>query len=116
MKFQWNLILGLSFAIIIAVFAIVNVNAVEVHYVFGQAEWPLVLIILCSALLGAAVSVLVSMFRSVRQNRQLKELHKQIDEKERTIATLSNKITELEKKSIPQEIKTEVAASSENEV
>ena len=56
MKFQWNLLFGLLSAIVIAIFAIVNVEAVKVNYVFGEAQWPLVLIILCSALLGAVVS------------------------------------------------------------
>ena len=65
MKFQWTWLLGLLFAIIIAVFSVVNVDAVPINYVFGTAEWPLVLIILCSALLGAAISGFVAMFRSV---------------------------------------------------
>ena len=82
MKFQWNLLLGLLFAIIIAVFAVFNVDAVQVNYVFGKAEWPLVLVILCSALLGAMVSGFVAMFRSVQSNRRIKELQKEMTLKE----------------------------------
>ena len=58
MKFQWNLLFGLLFAIVIALFAIFNVEAVQVNYIFGEAQWPLILIILCSALLGAIISIL----------------------------------------------------------
>jgi uncharacterized integral membrane protein len=50
MKFQWSLLIGLIFAVIIAVFAVVNVDTVPVNYVFGNAEWPLILVILGSAL------------------------------------------------------------------
>lgn len=106
MKFQWNLIFGLIFAIIIALFAIFNVEAVQVNYVFGKAEWPLVLIILFSALLGAAVSMFVSMFRSVQGNRKIKELMKDNNAKELTIAGQQNEIAQLQKL-IPEESQTE---------
>ena len=79
MKFQWNLLLGLLFAIIIAIFAVFNVDAVQVNYVFGKAQWPLVLVILCSALLGAVVSGFVAMFRSVQSNRRIKRTSERND-------------------------------------
>ena len=78
MKFQWNLLLGLLFAIIIAIFAVFNVDAVQVNYVFGKAQWPLVLVILCAALLGAVVSGFVAMFLSFQSNRRIKELQKEM--------------------------------------
>jgi len=56
MKLQWLLLIGLVFAVIIAVFAVVNVDEVPVNYVFGEAEWPLILVILASALLGFLLS------------------------------------------------------------
>ena len=84
MKFQWNLLLGLLFAVIIAVFSVVNVDAVPINYVFGTAEWPLVLIILCSALLGAAISGFIAMFRAVQSNRRIKELQRENNAKEIT--------------------------------
>ncbi|MFJ7933558.1 lipopolysaccharide assembly LapA domain-containing protein [Sporosarcina sp. NPDC096371] len=97
MKFQWNLLLGLLFAIIIALFAIFNIDAVQVNYIFGKAESPLVLVILCSALLGAAVSGFVAMFRTVQSNHRVKELQKEITMKEQTIASQQNEIAELQK-------------------
>ncbi|NYF24984.1 lipopolysaccharide assembly LapA domain-containing protein [Sporosarcina sp. JAI121] len=97
MKLQWNLLLGLLFAIIIAVFAVFNVDAVPVNYVFGIAQWPLVLVILCSALLGAAVSGLIAMFLSFQSNRRIKELQKEMTSKELTIASQQNEIAELQK-------------------
>ncbi|MEK5039068.1 LapA family protein [Sporosarcina sp. FSL K6-3457] len=97
MKFQWSLLLGLLFAIIISLFAIFNIDAVRVNYIFGTAELPLVLVILFSALLGAAVSGFVAMFRTVQSNHRLKELQKEITLKEQTIASQQNEIAELQK-------------------
>jgi len=87
--------LALLFAIIIAIFSVVNVAAVPVNYVFGKAEWPLVLIILSAALLGAAISGIVAMFRSVVTNKRTKELMKEITMKESLIADQQNEIAEL---------------------
>lgn len=97
MKFQWNLLFGLLFAIVIALFAIVNVDAVQVNYIFGEAQWPLILIILCSAFLGAIISILVAMFRSVQSKHRMKELQKEIMTKENLIAAQQNEIAELQK-------------------
>lgn len=97
MKFQWTWLLGILFAIIIAVFSVLNVDSVPVNYAFGTAEWPLVLVILCSALLGAAISGIVAMFRFVLANRRIKELMKEINAKELTIAAQQNQIMDLQK-------------------
>ena len=97
MKFQWSWLLGILFAIIIAVFSVMNVESVRINYVFGIAEWPLVLIILGSALLGAAISGFVAMFRSVMTNHRIKELMKEVNAKELTIAAQQNELAELQK-------------------
>lgn len=97
MKFQWSWLVGLLFAIIIAVFSVVNVDSVPINYVFGIAEWPLVLIILGSALLGAAISGFIAMFRSVMTNHRIKELMREVNAKELTIAAQQNELAELQK-------------------
>ncbi|WP_261129636.1 lipopolysaccharide assembly LapA domain-containing protein [Bacillus sp. Marseille-Q3570] len=86
MRREWSFIIGLLFAIIIAVFAVINVEAVEVDYLFGTAQWPLVLVILGSTMFGAlAVGVagaarFFSMKKELRallkETRQLKDNHK----------------------------------------
>ncbi|SEJ23835.1 Uncharacterized integral membrane protein [Bhargavaea ginsengi] len=96
MKFQWTLVLGLIFALIVAWFAIVNVDPVPVNYVFGTAEWPLIIVILASALLGAAVSGFVSMFRSIMQQRKIRRLESEVNEKEVKIADQQNEIAGLQ--------------------
>ena len=97
MKFQWSWLLGLLFAVVIAVFSVANVDAVPINYVFGVAEWPLVLIILGSALMGAAISGVIAMIKSVMTNHRVKELMKDVNEKELTIAAQQNEIAELQK-------------------
>lgn len=112
MKFQWTWLLGILFAIIIAVFSVMNVEAVPVNYVFGTAEWPLVLVILCSALLGAAISGFVAMFRAVLGRHERKELLKEVNTKELLIAAQQNEIAEL-KKQVPLK-KVTTKESNEN--
>ncbi|MHA6259296.1 LapA family protein [Sporosarcina sp. CAU 1771] len=110
MKLQWELVVGLLFAIVIAVFAVVNVDPVPVNYVFGEAEWPLVLVILCSALLGAAISTFIAMFKAVVTGRRIKELQREINEKEILIANQQNELAEFQKvpgERMPQEIRVE---------
>ena len=97
MKFQWSLLLALIFAIIVAVFAVVNVDNVPVNYVFGTAQWPLILVILVSALLGALVSGSVAIFRSFVLQRRVKQLEKDNTAKESLIATQQNEISALHK-------------------
>ena len=56
MKKQWNLIVVLLLVLIIAVFSVINVEPVTVNYLFGKAEWPLILVIIGSVLLGSIIS------------------------------------------------------------
>ncbi|WP_432358439.1 LapA family protein [Sporosarcina sp. UB5] len=97
MKMQWSLLLSILFAIIIAVFAILNIESVQVNYLFGKAQLPLILVILFTALLGAAISGFLSMFKSIRANRQINMLKKDMTAKEITIASQQNEIAELQK-------------------
>jgi len=80
LRFQWNLILGLLFALIVAIFAVVNVDSVRVNYVFGYSEIPLILIILGSALLGGLIVGMFGILRQYRQQRQIKKLEKEIEQ------------------------------------
>ncbi|WP_368505471.1 lipopolysaccharide assembly LapA domain-containing protein [Alkalihalophilus sp. As8PL] len=74
MRGQWNIILGLLVAIIIAIFAVINVDAVRVNYLFGVAEWPLILVILGSVFMGAIVAGALGMVKIYRLQAELKKL------------------------------------------
>ncbi|WP_062049764.1 lipopolysaccharide assembly LapA domain-containing protein [Bacillus sp. JCM 19034] len=74
MKGQWGLIISLIVAIIISVFAIINVESVPVNYLFGVAEWPLILVILGSVLMGALIAGAIGMFRIYQLQIELKRI------------------------------------------
>ncbi|MFD1030522.1 LapA family protein [Metaplanococcus flavidus] len=97
MKMQWLILLALIFAVIIAAFAVVNVDAVPVNYIFGETEWPLILVILASALLGFLLSGVVAIARGYSLQRKVKALQKEMAVKESLIATQQNEIAEYQK-------------------
>jgi uncharacterized integral membrane protein len=82
MKGQQFFILGLVFAFIIAVFAVVNNNPVQVNYVFGNREWPLILVILGSALFGGLAAGLLSVVKIMQLKSQVRQLQKQARDKD----------------------------------
>ncbi|WP_332631228.1 LapA family protein [Halalkalibacter flavus] len=74
MRGQWSLILGIIAAVIIAIFAVINVDSVRVNYMFGTAEWPLILVILGSVLMGAIIVGAVGMVRIYQLQAEIKRL------------------------------------------
>ncbi|GAF19448.1 hypothetical protein JCM19046_4099 [Bacillus sp. JCM 19046] len=72
MKAQTAFIVGVIAAILIAVFAVMNVESVPVNLLFTQAEWPLILIILFSVLLGAIVAGAMSVIKLHQQKLEIK--------------------------------------------
>ncbi|GAF12303.1 hypothetical protein JCM19045_1476 [Bacillus sp. JCM 19045] len=74
MKAQTAFIVGVIAAILIAVFAVMNVESVPVNLLFTQAEWPLILIILFSVLLGAIVAGAMSVIKLHQQKLEIKRL------------------------------------------
>lgn len=80
MKSQWMLILGLLFALIIAVFAVINVEAVQVNYLFGSTSTPLILVIMISTLFGGLAVGSLGMVRVFMLQRKVKHLEKQLND------------------------------------
>ncbi len=77
MKGQWGLVVALVFALIIALFSVVNVDPVQVNYVFGTSDWPLVLVILGSVLMGAILVLGFGMVKYYKLKKELKKLQKE---------------------------------------
>ena len=75
MRSQWSFIIAIASAILIAVFAVMNMDRVRVNYLFGEAEWPLVFIILGSALIGSIVTGLLG-FRKTAVTEKRKQSEK----------------------------------------
>jgi len=74
MRGQTYAILTIVFIIIVAIFAVTNVESVTVNYLFYKGESPLILIILFSVLMGGIITAAagsIKMFRLKRQNKKL---------------------------------------------
>lgn len=83
MKVQWLIISALVFAVITAIFAVINVDSVQVNFLFTFVETPLILVILISTLLGGLMVFLFSFVRQVQMQRRVKQLEKQLAEAQR---------------------------------
>lgn len=77
MRIQWSMIFGLIFALIVAIFAVINVDSVTVNYLFGEGQWPLILVILISVLFGGLIIGSAGFIRIYTLQRKVKQLEKQ---------------------------------------
>ncbi|WP_078379562.1 LapA family protein [Sutcliffiella halmapala] len=73
MKTQWYLLAGVVFTIIVSIFAVLNVAPVEVNFLFGTAEWPLVLVILFSTLMGIVIAGSIGIYQVVIVKRKMQQ-------------------------------------------
>ncbi|WP_226037009.1 LapA family protein [Aquibacillus saliphilus] len=83
MRGQTYIILALVFAVIVAIFAVINVEPVEVNYLFGTGNAPLILVILISVLMGGIITGAVGVVRLLKLQKEirlLKQENKQLVE------------------------------------
>ncbi|WP_026585335.1 LapA family protein [Bacillus sp. J33] len=98
MKIQWALLFGFLFALIVAVFAVINVDNVTVNYLFGESQWPLILVIISSVMMGGLIVGSVGIVRMYALQKQVKLLKKENDKLKAEMDKLeANKKEELEK-------------------
>ncbi|MDA7027653.1 lipopolysaccharide assembly protein LapA domain-containing protein [Bacillus sp. CLL-7-23] len=71
---QWTIITALFFTMVVAIFAVMNVEPVKVDFLFGTAEWPLILVILTCVLMGALITGLTGAFQIIKLKKELKTL------------------------------------------
>lgn len=74
MKMQWSLIAGLVFALLTALFAVINVNPVEVNFYFNVLNIPLILLILGCTLIGGIIVGSYGIYRQYKLQREIKRL------------------------------------------
>ncbi len=80
MRGQSMLIAAFAFALIIAVFAVINVEQVQVNFLFAKTSTPLILVILASTFLGGLSAGSFGLVREFKLRRTVKQLEKQIAE------------------------------------
>lgn len=85
MKNQTYVILALLFVIVISVFSVLNVSAVEVNYLFWKGESPLVFVILFSVLLGGVLTTVFGAGKFISMRRENNQLKHKINHLEKTI-------------------------------
>ncbi|WP_412990150.1 lipopolysaccharide assembly protein LapA domain-containing protein [Pediococcus siamensis] len=106
MKNQWRVIITLILVLVVAVFAVVNVNEVSLSLLFTTVHWPLVLVILVSLVAGALITFLVSTGTLVAQKKQhrheMDTAAKQIDELRTENAALKRRVNNVGNEKHPQ--------------
>ncbi|MBP2256612.1 LapA family protein [Virgibacillus alimentarius] len=85
MKGQSYAILVIIFVIIVAIFAVTNVDTVEVNYLFWSAESPLIFIILFSVLMGGIITATAGLFKMYRLQRENGTLKKENQNLQHTV-------------------------------
>ncbi|AKG04227.1 hypothetical protein AAV35_005140 [Salimicrobium jeotgali] len=78
MKGQTYIILAIIFALLVAIFAVINVDPVQVDYLFGSGEAPLILVILISVLMGGIITASVGSLRYFRLKQNYRSLEKKM--------------------------------------
>lgn len=87
MKMQWALIAGLVFALLTGIFAVINVDSVQVNLLFNTVRVPLILLILGCTLIGGIIVGSYGIFRQYRLQRENKRLKLRITELEASAAS-----------------------------
>ncbi|MGF9698324.1 LapA family protein [Paenibacillus sp. MABNR03] len=90
MKMQWTLIAGLVFALLTGIFAVINVDSVQVNLLFNTVQIPLILLILGCTLIGGIIVGSYGIFRQYRLQRENKQLKLRISELENSTSTYSS--------------------------
>lgn len=100
---QLTYLLALLFAVVIAMFAIVNAQPVTVDFMFDEFQISLALVILVSAFAGAIILGFLGLFRQVKSGFKLRELQvrnkkleAQVEETEQKLAQTEEKLIEAE--------------------
>ncbi|CAM4279795.1 LapA family protein [Paenibacillus tarimensis] len=78
MRVQWTIIAALLFALITAIFAVINIEPVEVNFWFTRTSLPLILVILISTLLGGLTVGLFGIIRQYRLQRRIRQLEREL--------------------------------------
>jgi lipopolysaccharide assembly protein A len=87
-----SLLVALSLAILIALFALQNTFPVTVQFLFWEYQTSLVLVILGSTAIGAALSAIVSIGARWRHGRETRLLTAALQEERKRIADLERRV------------------------
>ncbi|BEP29121.1 LapA family protein [Helicovermis profundi] len=92
---QFTFIISLLFAIIVALFALLNAETVTINVLFSKFQTSQAVVILVSASLGAIVVYLLSVFKKIKSTMKIKESEKKFKTLEKDYQKLSSEKEEL---------------------
>ena len=100
---QLTYILALIFALVVAIFALLNAQPVTVDFMFDEFQISLALVILVSAFAGAVILGFLGIFRKVKEglksremNAKMKNMEEQLKEAGEKLAGAEMKLAEME--------------------
>jgi putative membrane protein len=105
---QLTYILALLFAVIVALFAILNAQAVTVDFLFGEFEVSLALVILISAFAGAIILGFLGLFRHVKTGFKLRDMQNKNKKLEERYRDMEDKLGQAEQRI--QQLEEELAS------
>lgn len=70
--------------LLVAVLSVLNVDPVPVNFGFTQVDWPLILVIFGSLLIGALIASLFSTVKMYQETKRRKDIQKQLDAADHT--------------------------------
>lgn len=74
MKRQWVFILGIVIILLIAILAVLNVDAVPVNFGFTRIELPLILLMIAMVLIGAFIVAIFSTVKNFQDKKTINQL------------------------------------------
>lgn len=75
---QWRVIISLLLALLVVIFAVLNIESVPISFGFAKVSLPLVIIIIGSLVIGALITFLVSSVNHFSQYREHKKLQQKV--------------------------------------
>ncbi|MFA7534231.1 MAG: LapA family protein [Tissierellaceae bacterium] len=92
---EFKFIISLIFAIVVAIFAIQNAGSVEINFLFAKFTISQAVVILGSAVVGALISILLSVIKQIKQNTTIRQLTRERDNLKEENIDLRTKLDEL---------------------
>ncbi|MBB6451888.1 putative integral membrane protein [Salirhabdus euzebyi] len=103
MRGQTSIILAIIFAIIVAVFAVINVDAVPVNFLFTTSEAPLILVILFSVFMGSIITGSFGLVKIFTLQKEVKRLRLEKEQLQKENRNESENFDDQETSSINKE-------------
>ena len=80
MRKQWNTVLVIALILVVVIFAVLNVDPVDINFGFTSVAMPLVIVIIGTLLIGVLIAVIWSTTILVRERNYAKKLTQQLDQ------------------------------------